>query len=152
MHHPTLDEVLSNSCLAEWIKLRVESLRIQDWVDAENQAVDRTNPEFLLLGSSFESELGSIAGNAFTVSLREVTNESLQTLAEERPVGSINFYDPNDVYITLNLNTRVFDKIIAACATRFSGLSLRISVPEWDDKTAKMLPLLSYQIRHEVEA
>lgn len=148
--HPSLAEVLEDQPGNEWLDVNITGFSIADYVDAENGKGQISSPVFNLLVGPSESEYGTISFNSGAVSICKISNEALQSLEGEKPLGSINYYDPEYSGITLNLNDSLYQNLIGLLSS-LSGLSLRISFPSLDNKKVKCLPLLSYQFIYKQE-
>ncbi len=150
-HHPPLSEVLEEECSHEWLDLRPEGLTIRDWVDAENAEGDRCNMQFFLLCGAATSEFGNYEFPKVDLNIYSVEEEKIQTLEGKFPLGSINFYEESCPTINVNLSKSLVAHLLPFIATNLSGFRVRVSVPKWQDDSAKCLPLMSYQVFYEQE-
>ena len=148
--HPSLAEVLEDRPDNEWLDVNVTGFSIGDYADAENGKGQVSNPSFSLLLGPSESEHGNISFSNGVVSIHKISNDALQNLEGEKPLGAINYYDPEYTGISLNLNESLYNNLVCLLSG-VSGLTLRVSVPTIDNKEIKCLPLLSYQLIYKKE-
>ena len=148
--HPSLTEILDDNPGTEWLNVNIKGFSIGDYADAENGVGSISSPHFSLLVGPSESEYASITFGNGVVSVNEITNEEIQNLKGENPLGSINYYDSEYTGISINLNTSLYNNLLNLL-TNVEGLSLRVSVPTLEDKSIKCLPLMSYQLIYKHE-
>ncbi|MBL4782647.1 MAG: hypothetical protein JKX92_10430 [Porticoccaceae bacterium] len=148
--HPSLAEVLDDQSDNEWLEVNITGFSVGDYADVENGKGQISSPSFNLSVGPSESEYGTISFNNGAVSIYKISNEALQNLEGEKPLGSINYYDPEHSGITLNLNESLYQNLIGLLSG-LRGLSLRVSFPSLDNKEVKCLPLLSYQLIYKQE-
>lgn len=148
--HPSLADVLKERPNNEWLDVNIIGFSIGDYAAAENGKGQISNPCFNLAVGRCQSEYGTISLSKGVVYVSNTSNEALQNLEGEKPLGSINYYDPDFCGISLNLNELLYQNLIGLLSN-FSRLSLRVSFPTLDDKEVKCLPLLSYQLVYKEE-
>lgn len=150
-NHPTLNEVLKDQPDHEWLNITVSGFSISDFPNCENPLGEISNPNFSLLLGPSESEFGTIAFNRGVASVNRASNESLQNLEGDKPLGSINYYDPEYTGLTVNVNESLYDNLLSLLSD-LRCLSLRVSIPSLDDKDVKCLPILSYQLVYKQDS
>lgn len=106
---------------------------------------------FFLKAKSLSSECGSLDFNDVKVFLEPVDSDNINNLSGERPLGELNFYQPNDVTLLINLKVDVFNRLISLLMDNLDNLSLGFSIPDWTDKTCKILPIIQYKLFYQLE-
>jgi len=150
-HHPSLEEVLKERCLYEWMSLKPERLTIKDWVDAEDENGERGSMQFIIECGSASSECGSFDFPNVIVNLYSVPEKIIQNLEGKSPLGGINYYEQACPTININLKEELYSTLLPFISNDLSGLRMKISIPKWEDESSKYAPLLSYQVFYEKE-
>ena len=148
-HHPSLNEVLEDNCNGEWMSLSVEKLVIRDWADAENMKGEICNMEFSILCGPCSSDYGSFSFDNVSLNIYPSEEDQIQNLEGDFPLGSINFYEKACPTVNLKLPKNLVAHLLPFIASELSGFRVRISIPVWEDRLAKCLPLMSYQVFYE---
>ncbi|KXI27801.1 hypothetical protein [Paraglaciecola hydrolytica] len=148
-NHPSLNDVLEGRCNVEWIALSAEKLVIRDWADSENSKGDICNMELSILCGPCSSEYEIYNFGSVSLNIYSVEEEQIQNLEGDSPLGSINFYEEACPTINVKLSKKLVAHLLPFIANDLSGLRVRISIPDWEDKLAKFLPLMSYQVFYE---
>jgi len=151
-HHPSLNEVTEKECSHEWMSLSPQNLTISDWVDSENTEGDRCNMEFIILCGPASSEYDTYSFQSISLNICSVPEKKIQKLEGKFPLGLINFYEKECPTINVNLSEDLFTRLLPFMANDLAGLCVKVSIPRWEDKSAKCLPLLSYQVFYEQQA
>jgi len=150
-YHPTLSEVLDQKVGDEWIDLKINSILLREWADSGNSKGDRSNPELYLGCDAGESEYGSISFDSASLCINSTTKENIEELSGERPLGGINFYDKKVANIHIEVEEEFLKKLLLFLARDVRNLEVRVSIPQYEDKESKYLPLLSYQLTYSKE-
>ena len=150
-HHPNLVEILKKRCLSEWMSLKPKRLVIKDWVDAEDGDEERGFMRFVIECGPASSEHGRFDFQQVHVNLYSVAEETIQHFEANYPLGSINYYERSCPTINVNLRETLYSTLLPFISTDLSGLAIRVSIPIWEDKSSKCLPLMNYQVFYEKE-
>ena len=149
--HPSLAEVMKGDPSDEWLSVNIRGFSIGDYPDAENELGSISSPQFNLLLDASESEYGTVSFNNGVVYINQISNEDIQNLNGEKPIGSINFYDSAHTGITVNINASLYKNLISVISSNYDSLSLKVAFPSLEDKNIKCLPLMSYQLVYNQE-
>lgn len=153
--HPTLREVIEENIPYEWMSLEFCGFGIADQVDATDFA-DESSVEddlsFWLKGAACKSEFHTYSFEAIRINLSSVDEHDVEYLVGERPLGLINYYDSENVQINLPLKSPIYKNLFLLVASDISSLNIRIAIPIWREKEAKVLPILKYQLFYEKDA
>lgn len=142
--HPSLEDILQERCLDEWIDFSITGLSLGDFVDSENSLGSISNPSLILHASESSSELGTFSFSEATIGLHRANESELQNLEGKWPVGCINYYE--DASIGINVNPALYDQLILFLPSGFNKLQVRVCLPKLKDSEVKCLPILRYQI------
>ena len=152
MHHPSLDEVLKESCNYEWLEANVTGFVLGDFADSENELGEISSPSFNVLANFSESEHGTYSFVKATINVELAQDNSLQNLEGEFPLGSINYYDQERTFITIRLSNKIYDKLMFLLVNNINNLCIKFALPVWDNPEVKCLPLLKYQITYKQDS
>jgi hypothetical protein len=150
-YHPSLKEVVTENSNYEWLEANISGFYIGDFVDSENQTGSISSPSFNIFSKSSESEYGTFSYQEATIFIEQADENELQNLIGEFPVGNINYYDSARTFITLKINDKIYNNLLVLLTSNIKFLSIKVAIPVWDDKEAKCLPLLKYQITYKEE-
>ena len=150
-HHPSLSEVLDAQCLADWMTLVPRNMTIKDWIDSEDPNGDRGSMEFFFECGETSSESGGFNFPNVILNLSVTSEKTIQELEGDFPLGTINYYDSSCPSINVNLKEQMYRTLLPFLANKIANFRLRVSIPDWQDKSAKCLPLMSYQVFYERE-
>ena len=154
--HPSLREIIDENLMYEWLSLKVTGFGIADQVDSTNFAYDdydvTEDMSFWLIGAACKSEFETYSFESVRINLISVDYHCLEYLQGERPLGLINYYDPENVQINLSLKPQIYNNLLSLIAGDISLLDIRIAIPVWKEKEAKVLPVLKYQVVYKQEA
>lgn len=141
----TLAQALDDRAMTEQLNIKIRGFVIGDFADSENSIGSISSPSFSLLAGYSVSEHGRVEVRSGNVVIYKTSNEEIQNLQGDTPLGSINYYDPDYVGVNLRLNDSMHSNLLSLL-TDHTKLTLRVSFPKLDDKNIKLLPLMSYQI------
>lgn len=143
-HHPSLEEILQERCLDEWIHFSIIGISLGDFVDSENSLGSISSPSLILHASESSSELGTFSFSEVTIGLNRANESELQNLEGKWPVGYVNYYEGSS--IGLNVNPELYDQLILFLPSGFNKLQVKICLPKLENSETKCLPVLRYQI------
>jgi len=144
--HPSLAEVLESKSDYEWLTINVSGFTVGDFVDSENEKGSVSAPHLRLLSRYSESDSGTISYNNGVVEVSFINNDDLQSLKGEKPIGSINYYDPEYTGVSININKVIYEHIVNCLVSSGSGVTLKVAFPLLENSEIKCLPLMKYQI------
>lgn len=153
--HPHLREVIEEDSRYEWISLSFSGFGIANQVDSENFSYGSPvldDLSFWLKGTACKSEFGTYSFESVRVNLSSVDSNCLENLVGDRPLGSINYYDSEFVNINLSIMPQIYSNLLSLIASDIELLNIRVAIPVWKVKEAKVLPILKYQLIYEKEA
>jgi len=150
-HHPSLEEVLNEESLYEWMSLAPIRMTIKDWIDAEDGNGERGLMQFIIECGPASSEYSSFDFPSVVVNLYSVPEKEIQNLEGKFPLGSINYYEQSCPTININLKEKLYSTLLPFISNDLSGLRMKVSIPKWEEESSKCLPLLSYQVFYEKE-
>jgi hypothetical protein len=147
-HHPALEEVLEDACNYEWMRLHVCGFFLGDFADAENGIGEVSSPSFVLLSGPSESEQGSYSFQQSSINIIQARDDELNNLNGKFPLGSVNYYEDERVFITIALSEKIYSNLIILLCHNIENLSVKVAITKWKDEACKCLPLIKYQITY----
>ncbi len=148
-NHPSLENILQERCSYEWLDLIITGFFLGDFVDAENEKGSISSPRFNLFSGASESEHGTYSFENTTIQIEQSDESELQNLNGEKPIGSINYYDAENVGVTIKINEKLYSNLCYLLTNNIENVSLKIAIPVWGNAEAKCLPLLKYKLTYE---
>lgn len=150
-HHPSLKEVLDqdNPPLEEWSEFTIDGFGWGVWVSAERVIGEQPEPEYNFACSPLRSEFGehgrfSSPDNVFLF-FEMTTAENLKNLeGDPNPLGSLSLFE--STIVTLRVTPEVYNELISLLHSGLGKITVRISIPKWEDKDCKCLPISQYQV------
>ena len=153
--HPHLSDVIEEGSSYEWISLSFSGFGIADQVDSENFSYGSPvtdDLDFWLKGTACRSDFGTYSFESVRANLSSVDSNCLENLVGDYPLGLINYYEPEFVNINLPLKSQIYNNLLSLIASDIKLLNIRVAIPIWKVKEAKVLPILKYQLIYKKEA
>ena len=147
-YHPTLQEVLNqeNPHSDEWAEFTIDALRWGIWVSAERVFGEQPESEYSFVCSPLRSEYGTFSSSENVFLYFELTSaERLKELGgDPNPLGSFSYYE--ETIVTLRVTPKVYNEIISLISSKAGKITVRVSLPQWDDAECKCIPITQYQM------
>ena len=148
-YHPSLNEVLEkdNSYEDEWAEFTVKGLSWSMWVSAERVIDEQPTPEYNFSCNSLISEYGTFSCENVILSFELTTEENLNNLeGDPMPLGAFSYYSDNEAIVAVSVTQKAYDEIIRLLLSGTGELTVRVSIPKWEDSECKCLPITQYQL------
>lgn len=147
-YHPSLKEILEqdNSYADEWAEFTVKGLGWNVWVAAKRVG-EQPEPEYGFACSALSSEFWRFSFTKVIVDFEITSEENLKELkGDPMPLGAFSYYSEDEVIITLQVTSEVYRDVISLVGSGIGELTVRVSVPKWDDVECKCVPITQYQL------
>ena len=148
-YHPSLREILekNNSHADEWAEFSIIGIGWSVWVSAERVIGEQPIPEYSFSCTALRSEFGTFSFENVFVNFELTTDENLKHLkGDSMPLGAFSYYSENVAIVTLEVTSEVYKDIISLVKSGIGELTVRVSIPKWDDSECKCVPITQYQL------